>query len=251
MYKALVTFFTFITICCKAQEQAYYVCEGTGADLLLVDMYRDSCVLDRAFVFGDSISTVQGLNPYYFPLRFLEFPDSETKGNTNILAIPFYSRSIDSVYVEGKWHIIEYKFSDDHFIGGRPNQVNQQISVSDIGIIYSSSNFIWYHMAFMLCHSDTSKQRVLQGVYKHLKTNSSWLPYHAMADLATEHTFNHCLSDLGKYWRDMRNHLQLVSCRINNIDGRIFLKVVIKNTSDVSYALPSYYRIGPPGYHRI
>jgi hypothetical protein len=246
MRKILPVLFCLLTHLSYTQDEAYYASMTNGADLFHISLNGDSSSIRQAYAFEDSIKTLKVRNYNYLPLNFTVLSDMYMKEKpVSFIQGPFSSYSRDSIEVSGKWHIIECTFSDDGFIGGRPNQVEKQITVSDLGLIYSFANFLNAHTIFMLCHNDPSKQNVLNAVYKFLEGKNDWLPWKKIYALTVSYTFENCQQELLARWLKMRNHLKLVSITSENKNGEVHYSATIKNTSDIAYALPEYYSIAP------
>lgn len=262
MNRLLFLFFCFLAFTNHAQDQAYYLNSSIRvskeADLLLFDLFDGSACVEKAFSFQDDIRPV-AMN--YFPrisLHDLEvFPEPSLGLDSTIeMRILFHEQfpsekgQIDSLEVLGKWYTVLAKYSTDAYLGGRPSQDNYRIWVKDLGLIYSYDSYFNHHNLFMLCHSDTAKQRVLEAVYEYLD-ESSFYPnqfstkWSKLAKLSSSYRFETCFKDLADLWKSSSDDLKLTSYNVENINGQIHFSATLKNVSSIAYALPEYFNIAP------
>ena len=232
-----------------SQREAYYIGTLAQTDLIHTQTIQEKTTIIKSFSFMDTIkeaSTI-GEESFYFPFQLNKRSSPDTTAIVNVLpyeAISTYK--IDSLLVAGKWYYIEEFFSDDGWIGGRPNQVNKQITVTELGVIYSSSNFIGSHQLMMLCHNDDSLQQVLLQVYDHLdRKKQPWNYWDKCRELSSAYPFSTAFADLTKRWLSSRNDLKLVNSHASCEGTTVHYAATIRNVSQTHYWIPRKTSVAP------
>ena len=240
----------------NAQNRAYYLTSHyQGADLVLVNLRNNLYGVERVYAFGDSVLPLETDLDRYLPSSLgmhASFPeqgpaitDVNPAPRFSSMGFPTESNVLDSVQVLGHWYKIYLHEDDDGFIGGMPNQVNRYVLVKGIGLVYSFANFRNGHSLYMLCHEDSSKQRVLTAVYAHLAQTTSWFYDVQMAALSARYDYAHCFTLLRDEWMASRRHLAVLSVSATTVDRQVSYIAVLKNTSTQAYYLPTYVSFGP------
>ena len=245
----LYTFLSFFGI---TQNQSYFINSSHGSslnDLLLVEYANNTQTTKQAFSFRDSIESKNMEGIKNVPLFFSPFQnnkvDSMPSKISNFHFGPISENKIDSINVNGKWYTIKTHYDDDRFVGGRQNYVNRQIWISEFGMIYSFSNYSHSEELLMLCHKDSSKQVVLDSIYKHLENTNLWFNWNKLSKLSAQYPFSTCAEKLQKEWNEAGSALKLVYSNSTTVNNIIIYNVTIKNISNTGYTLPNYYSISP------
>lgn len=153
--------------------------------------------------------------------------------------VPTLSTFNDSINVNNKWYSIQIILSDDHFVGGSPNRVTIDISVQDLGVIYSSSNWIDVHKHIMICHNDSSKQNLLTSAFDYLAENQPQIieknRLRKIINFTKKFQFDNIIDTLKKKWLAPKNDLIIAQTHSEIESGQLNYSVTIKNISDKGY----------------
>ncbi len=241
----------------QAQNEAYYIGVMGDADLFRVKIEQGNMTLQEAYSFKDSVVPANRIHVDFYEAPFRRFPlamDTVSVNNPVFAdSIPPLSPFIgahsygfkDSVQVAGKWYRIFGRFSDDGFVGGSPNQVDHRVTVSELGMIYSSSNYMGQHQVMMLSHNDEHLQQVLLKVYELLDQKNRWHYWDKCKELSSAYPFSTALPELKKYWLSNLSDLQLIDAHAS-VDGMtVHYTATIRNRTQTGYFIPSYTYIGP------
>lgn len=255
MKSILVFSFSLVCFCCKAQNEAYNLSEG-GMDLKRVDLesnkimdyysFLDTLVLkitpsDNLPVFTEQNDFLH-LDSSQIMVCFVPrgFPSSNS---------PYFKAINDSVNVNDKWYKIQIIRTDDHFVGGSPNTVTTDITVQDLGIIYSSYNWVNAHTDIMICHQDSLKQVLLTTAFEYIEMKHPLIVEETriarIISLTKEYNFNNLVYILSDRWLAPRKDLKLISTHTETINGQIQYSVVVKNISDRGYYFVWGSEFGP------
>lgn len=153
--------------------------------------------------------------------------------------VPTLNTYTDSINVNNKWYSIQINLTDDHFVGGSPNRVTTDIIVQDLGVIYSSSNWMDEHTEIMICNKDSLKQYILTTAFKYINENKPDFinknKLYRVIKLTQYLNFNNIVDTLINEWLAPKNDL-IIARTLSEIDnGRLKYSVTIKNISDKGY----------------
>lgn len=249
----LLLFFIILNLTATAQNEAFYIGEGNG-NLIHSETKNSNTIIKHAYIFKDSIYEVKTLKAI-FPT--LGFSPTQYKTDSNFTfygygGIGHNLNYTDSIKVNNEWYKIYLHSDDDGFVGGRQNYMNKSIRVDSLGMIYSYSNFSTDDETLMLCHKDSTKQLLLNEVYKHLSETNLWFKWSKMTELTNNYKFDTCLEKMSELWLKSRCDLAITSVKATPIGNTIKYDVTLKNISKTNYVLPSYYSIAPSkGYIKV
>lgn len=248
----MLKLYLFLSLFCNGQNEAYYLSKG-GMDLKRVNLdtyqimdyysFSDTTILKTTL--SDSINLITDLNP-------IKKSDIVQSMDTLILdfhGIPTINTYTDSINVNDKWYSIQIILSDDHFVGGSPNRVTTDIIVQDLGMIYSSSNWIDAHIDIMVCHKDSIKQKALTVAFNYIKENQPTLieknRLNRVISLTQNLNYNNIVETLKNEWLVPKNDLIITQTHSEIENGRLNYSVTIKNISDKGYYFIWESEFGP------
>lgn len=253
MKKISLILFLFLSLFCNGQNEAYYLSGGMGLTRVNLDTYQiidyysfsDTTVLKTTL--SDSTNLITELNP----IKESNIVKSrDTIVLHPILRVPTLNTYTDSINVNNKWNSIQIIVTDDHFVGGSPNRVTIDITVQDLGVIYTSSNWMDEHIDIMICHEDSNKQNLLTASFEYIKQNQPTLIEKTRVTKIISFTqkfqFDNIVDTLKKEWLAAENDL-IIARTLSEIDdyGRLTYSVTIKNVSDKGYYFLSESEYGP------
>lgn len=242
------------------QDEAYYLTQmgwsGSNADLMRLNFKGEKGSLGtitEVYSFKDTIIRLDtnkknnAFPPFQRP--FIDLPKRKLADKNLVRQqLLLFNKekehtTNDTITIAGKAYIVQYNFYDDGYIGGRPNQVNQSIVVSDFGTVFSYANYFNAHRVFMLCHSDNTQQKVLATIYQYLATKNNWANWNRILELSQQYPFENCFEKLSQDWLSIKSHIKLTKCSVEAINREIHVDVTIKNTSDIAYSSLGSYKI--------
>jgi hypothetical protein len=252
--------YSLLTILCHAQNEAYYFTQG-GMDVKRVDLdsnkiieyyqFLDTVVLKKTppedlYVFTEQTQT--------FFSDSSELAESVVHRGVASFESPYFQALKDSFQVNDTWYTILIIQTDDHFVGGSPNRVTTDIRVEDLGIIYSSSNWMDTHMDVMICHRDSTKQKLLTSAFEYLEKKNPFVIEKSyltrIIGLTKEYTFSTLIERLSEKWLAPGNDLKLIASHTEAINGEMHYSVTIKNISDKRYYFLYQSECGPARIER-
>jgi hypothetical protein len=232
-----------ISLFCNGQNEAFYLSQG-GLDLKrvnletyqIIDYYSFSDTTVRKTTLSESINlTTSELNPIK-KSEIVQSPDTLVLHFPRVPTIKTYT---DSINMNNKWYSIQIILTDDHFVGGSPNRVTTDIIVQDLGVIYSSSNWINEHKDIMICHNDGIKQNLLTSAFEYVKENQPHIIEKSrltkIINLTQNLQFHNIIDTLKKKWLTPKNDLIIAQTHSEIESGRLNYSVTIKNISDKGY----------------
>lgn len=244
--------FLFIAGFSYSQNQAYYL--SRDKDLKKVNLDSNKVIAFVSFLDTISISALSvGMgfssfsdDPDPLPVLFLQ-----ERGNPFGLVEPTIQYHLDSLEWEGKYYRIKSITTDNHFVGGSPNEYSLTIAVKGLGVVYSYSHGLrnGSHLEIMICHSDKAKQILLTKVYERIaKWKKSPLEseqWDRIIHLTKSYSFNNLVPALSSEWLATRSDLKVIRDHVTVVEGKVIQSVVIKNVSNQHYYFSTGSQFGP------
>lgn len=253
MKHVILLFNILLCLVSSAQNNAYYLSGQMNIKRVDLDSkkliayydFLDTTVIRRTAGF----SAYSAVNDEFFHSDTINVNESFFRRGSPFGDGLYNSAIVDSFNVNEKWYKIEIIQTDDHFVGGSPNRVTTDITLGDLGVIYSSSNWIGEHLDIMICHQDSIKQNLLTGAFKYIKINYPDVIYEEKLEriitLTQNYNFNNLIDILSEKWLAPRHDLKLIETNSTIINGQINYAVTIRNISNIGYYFLAQSEFGP------
>lgn len=255
--KQLVTYLLVLSAIshARSQTEAYFIGNyNLSSGLFRITMDGKDESFGKTYFFSDTVTEsaivkFDWFEPAYIPVpkkKAQSYPKDTVYEALTYRSIPYEVNFVDSILFQGKWvKIVEHKY-DGNEIRSLPSTVHKYISVERIGKIYDYDNLFMTRELRMICLSDSTSQKLLVDVYKHLaKGKNNWNNWTVLLELAQKYQFATCVTELSKSWLETKDDIQLVSGKTEYVSDSIQYTVELKNSSETGYCFPKGIKIAP------